>query len=503
MTGPSLTSRLLARNTLYNLLGQGLPLVIAAVALPLVVHQLGPARFGILALGWMILGYVGELGFGRATTKFAAEALGHGDTARLVSVVWGTVVMQLAIGGAGALVIALSAATLTDRILSVPPELSVEALHSFYVLAAGLPVLMVASSVRGVLEAAQRFGAVNAVRVPASGALYLLPLAGVALGLRLPGILALMLLARLVTVVVFSWMAVRLFPALARPRVQVSSLGELFRFGSWAAVSTVLAPLMMYLDRFMLGALAGVAAIAYYAPPFELAVRLSLVPAAVVATLFPAFSMLMARRDTVRLQRLVGQAVAFVLLALGPVAIVLMAGAHDLLELWLGAEFAAEGARALQIMLAGVLINALAYVPFTLIQAIGRPDVTAKLHLVELPVHLLLTWLFISRWGVPGAALAWTARVSIDTVLLFWAAARLHEFPLTALATARIPRAAALLAAFGGGVVLVTGLVPGTWARLGLLAVAFSVMVPILWRWGLGAADRDSLRGLLAAGRTT
>ena len=72
--------RLLAHNTVLNVIGQGLPLLVGVAAMPVVTRGLGPARFGVLALAWALLGYVTvfDLGLGRASTKFSAEALGRG-----------------------------------------------------------------------------------------------------------------------------------------------------------------------------------------------------------------------------------------------------------------------------------------------------------------------------------------------------------------------------------------------------------------------------------------
>ena len=70
---------LLARNTLINLLGLGLPLAAAVVAIPPIVDGLGPERFGILGLIWVFAAWLGllDLGLGRATTHFAAGAAAH------------------------------------------------------------------------------------------------------------------------------------------------------------------------------------------------------------------------------------------------------------------------------------------------------------------------------------------------------------------------------------------------------------------------------------------
>jgi O-antigen/teichoic acid export membrane protein len=94
------------------------------------------------------------------------------------------------------------------------------------------------------------------------------------------------------------------------------------------------------------------------------------------------------------------------------------------LKLWLGAEFAEHSVRVLQWLAVGVFINSLAHVPFALVQGAGRPDLTAKLHIIELPVYLIALWLLIRAWGIEGAAIAWTARVALDALFLFGLARR-------------------------------------------------------------------------------
>jgi len=77
----NISGKLLARNTLLNFIGQILPLIVGVVTIPFVIQGLGTERFGLLSLAWVVLGYfaIFDLGLGRATTKFVAEALGRGD----------------------------------------------------------------------------------------------------------------------------------------------------------------------------------------------------------------------------------------------------------------------------------------------------------------------------------------------------------------------------------------------------------------------------------------
>jgi len=66
------------RNTLFNLLGNVAPLLVAIVTIPVLIRGLEAERFGILALAWVILGYFGvlDLGIGQALNRTISGKLG-------------------------------------------------------------------------------------------------------------------------------------------------------------------------------------------------------------------------------------------------------------------------------------------------------------------------------------------------------------------------------------------------------------------------------------------
>jgi O-antigen/teichoic acid export membrane protein len=96
---------------------------------------------------------------------------------------------------------------------------------------------------------------------------------------------------------------------------------------------------------------------------------------------------------------------------------------------------AAHSFRVLQWLVGGVFLNCLAQIPLALVQGVGRPELTAKLHLFELPFYLLGLWWLISAYGIEGAAIAWTARVGVDALILFVMAKQF--FPGSAFVTGR------------------------------------------------------------------
>ena len=86
-----LTNRnLLARNTVWNLVGHLIPLIVAIFAIPPLIRILGTDRFGVLALAWVIIGYFSlfDLGLGRALTQLVAGKLGADQEEEIPALVW-------------------------------------------------------------------------------------------------------------------------------------------------------------------------------------------------------------------------------------------------------------------------------------------------------------------------------------------------------------------------------------------------------------------------------
>lgn len=173
------------------------------------------------------------------------------------------------------------------------------------------------------------------------------------------------------------------------------------------------------MDRFVIGATISMAAVAYYATPYEVITKLWIVPMALVGVLFPAVATGMAsdREHTVSL---FGRAIEYMIVLLFPVTLIVVTLARDGLGVWLGEEFAKNSTSILQWLAVGVLINSVAAVPFALLQGMGRPDLTAKLHIIEFPLYLGMLWYLLRSYGVFGAAIAWVVRIVVDTALLFY-----------------------------------------------------------------------------------
>ncbi len=338
---------------------------------------------------------------------------------------WTSLSLMLVLGLVGALVLSLLCPWLVREVLNIPEGLQPETLGSFYLLAFSLPFVISTGGLRGLLEAQQRFGLINAVRISMGIFTFLGPLLVLPFSQSLFPVVAVLVVGRLIAWLVHLRLCLSVMPTLGHDiALERTAVGQLVRFGSWMTVTNVLSPLMVYLDRFLIGALVSMAAVAYYAAPFEVVTKLWLIPAALVGVLFPAFAACFVQ-DRSRAAFFFGRGVKYVFLALFPLTLMIVTLAHEGLDLWLGGEFAQNSSRVLQWLAVGVFINSLAQVPFALVQGAGRPDLTARLHLIELPFYLIAIWWLIIGYGIEGAAIAWVARVAVDALFLFGMASRL------------------------------------------------------------------------------
>ena len=163
------SGKLLVRNTIYSLIGQGAPLLVAVFAIPALIKGLGTDRFGILTLAWMVISYFSlfDLGLGRALTQLVAQKLGEGsDEESISALIWTASVLMLGLGVVGTVVLGLLSPWLVYDVLKIPQELQSETLHTFYLLSASVPIVTTSAGFVGVLSALQRFDLINATRIP-------------------------------------------------------------------------------------------------------------------------------------------------------------------------------------------------------------------------------------------------------------------------------------------------------------------------------------------------
>jgi O-antigen/teichoic acid export membrane protein len=498
VTGPAgivTTGRLLARNSALNLFGQALPILAAVLAIPPLMRGLGDERFGVLTLAWAAIGYFSlfELGLGKALTQAVALRLGNGDREGVAGLTWTALVLLVVFGVIGSIVFLAITPVLTTRILNIPPSLRPEAQLAFWILAAALPIVVITGGLRGLIEGHQHFGVATLLRVPMVVFTYLGPLLVLPFSRSLVPAVAVLAVGRIVALMAHLWVAARRYPFLRRPAAFGREPARfLLHFGGWSTVTNIVSPMMVYLDRFVIGAMLTVAAVAHYVIPYEVVVRLLIIPAALTGVMLPALASSIAT-NPMRMRELYDKSLRVVILATFPAVLVAVAFAREGLWLWMGQALPLDSAFVVQWLAFGVFATALAQAPATALQSAGRPDLMAKVHLAELPIYIVLLVTTTRAFGITGVAMAWTVRAMLDAVVLFWIAHRTIAIPLTPRLGGAWPvvvMTAALVAA---------AMLESTPARIAYVSIALVLFAPFGWHAMLHASERDGLRAWVRA----
>lgn len=476
------TGKVLVKNSTINFLGMALPLIVGIIAIPFAIKGLGKEEFGILSIAWVILGYFGLFDFGlsRATTKFVSEMLGKNDILSIPPIIWTSIFVSIILGFIGSIVLFIITSSLVNNILNIPNSLIHQSEITFYILSLSIPFILCSTILRGALEASQRFDLVNLVVIPTSILSFIIPSLSYLFNFNLPIIILLIIITRLCALVIYFFFCLKIFPGL---RGHVSfrkvELKKMFLYGGWVSVTNIISPLLVYMDRFFIGTLISMASVAYYTAPYEVLVRLRIVPSALIGVIFPEFSASSTINDDLRLRNLFIRSTKYILIIIGGMVIILVTYAPLILNTWLGREFSENSSTVFRILAIGVLLNSLSYVPFSLLQGIGRPDLPAKFHIIEFPIYLFSLYFLIKSFGIVGASCAWSLRIIIDALFLFSAVIKIYPMMIEKLVKC-ISYIAFWLLLYGLFIYYSSVLFSNNWGKiisLMIIMITFSVIV--------------------------
>lgn len=412
------------KNALVNIVGVVLPSLVGIVALRFLLDSLGQAAMGVFTLALGLIGISGILDFGlsRGITRYVAHASAAGLDWRSVSAVLVRCLLLLCAIGVlvGALIWSL-VPHLTQWLRCNDAALCYEAVDGFRWVGLSIPFALMSSGILSMLEGQQQFVRVNLVKVPVGFLVFIVPAMIAGHTHSLSWTLSALAVVRIVAFVLCLLMA----PFALADIVRKGSAGELrrlLRFSGWLSVSNLISPFLVYGDRFYLASVVPTSTMALYTVPFDAAYRGTALPLAGLNAVFPALTQAGAMGASRTM--LFGRARDLLFLFwLFPLAIGCLLG-KEVLSIWLGASFADQGWRLFQVVLCGVCLNGFAHLAVAMLHADGRSDLTAKFHVGELAPYAVLVVLLVEWHGVLGAAIAWSARVTADFLLLCLAVGR-------------------------------------------------------------------------------
>jgi O-antigen/teichoic acid export membrane protein len=488
---PASSGSLLARNAIWNLLGNGAPLLVAVVVIPILIRGLGTAQYGTLAIAWGVVGYFGflKVGLDFALAKLVGERVGR-DPQEEIHDLFNTAFVLLMLSGlAGGIVLAALSHTLAYSWLHVPRDLQAPVCTVFRIFAIAMPFVVSGACFVGTLWGYQRYDLANIAGVMTGVLTFAAPVAVLPFSHSLIPIASLWVAVQVLSWLMFLVLCIKVVPGLSfLPRSRRAWVRPLLTFGGWLSIGSLVEPIFLYSDRFLLGAMISLSAVAYYATPLEMVIRLWIISDSLNGALLPAYTASLqtdGKRAMLLLER-IGHYLFPIILA--PVLLIVLLS-KEILTLWIDANFAIHSAMILGWLAIGVLFSSIARVPWTLLIAAHRPDILGKLPLLEVPVYLGFLYLAIRYFGLEGAAITWTSRMVFNCCALHLITWRLLPD------TGRAIRTNAILLLISLPVLAGAALMPQSLpARSVYFVVSLAAILSWMWFFIFSMEERASLR---------
>lgn len=405
----------LIKHSALNLIGKFIPALVGLPAYGYLARALGVELFGIYTLAIIVIGYAGifDAGLTRAIVREIALNRENKSEQRKI-IACGTI--SIFFFGLIAMAVMAACAPLIVKALNISLDKQQDAISSITVLALSIPIFLLNQIWLSILEGNEDFLQLNIQGSVGSVFVSGVPVLLVAFENSIISAVIGLFIARVITLIISAVM-VRDEISRAGLKFDKEVFKRLITFGGWSALTGIISPIMVYFDRFILANMLGAKVVALYSAPAELISKGLIIPSALARSIFPKLAVADNEFEKRKLKRL-GYILIVTVCGFGTLLGMLLA--EIVMTTWMGDGFSGKPVLVLQILLVGFFFNSLAQIPFADIQAKGKSKVAALLHLFVIIPYIIALTLLINFFGIVGAALAWSARVSVDFILLFY-----------------------------------------------------------------------------------
>ena len=401
----------IAKNSFFNIAGYVIPGILSIPILGYMARELGIEEFGLFTIILALVGYASIFDVGITRSVIREIAIFKNNEEEVLKIISTSALLVLILGvAAGVLIIVFS--SIISELMKVSSYAVENFQYSLMLLSLSIPLFLLTQIWCSLLEGREEFLKLNIFKTISSTLVVLLPAIGLMLDSSLLSAVMGLLISRVISILLVLWFCKEYIVKL---KFYKDTFKRLINFGGWSAVSNIISPIMSYFDRFILANKVGSNVVGFYTGPSEAISRIGIFPSAIARTIFPMLSDKEADNKQIK-----KTSYLLVFLSIVPFGIIAAYFAENILDLWLGSQFALKSTLIFQVLVLGLIFNSIAQVPFTSIQAQGGSKVTAILHLFEVIPYVLLLLYLIQYYGLLGAAWAWTIRMFVDMGLLIF-----------------------------------------------------------------------------------
>lgn len=416
------------RKALFNAAGWLLPVLVALIATPWLIRELGAARYGVWALTVMLGGLIPTLDFGFGVAAVRDLARARNDSHVIERVCGELLSLAVVLGAFAWGMIVLGGSAITNALnfdQAVPAD---EAGQLMHLLGPWVAVAFLNGALSALPRAQEHFGALALVGSASSLALWIGATVLASLGTSLPSIMGFGLALQIMvcaSLVVLHWSIAKHWPM---PVASFAALGASWRFALASFTGSLSSLATYHADKALVSIFIGPAAAGLYTASSNVANKLLGLVASLAGVIYPRVSMLHAdgtdRLQVTRLYFVSSRSLMTLTCALAVVGTTL---SERFIDLWLGANATPELILTFRLLILAYALTSTSVVASNVLSGRGNARRGAWFATLGGVMTVLAGLVLIPRFGLVGAGWAGVIGMSQAVVFDLWLAHELRS----------------------------------------------------------------------------
>ena len=399
-------------NTVATIVSVLIPGLLGLWSLKPLLEMLGGETFTILSFFWVYTSHLGffDLGISR-NLGIELPKLPNGEKSKLVNQ---SIRKAFEYSLIGVVVVAL----LLFVIPIFNPQFSVVSqFRVFVVLIVWVPLAVIQMIVRGVFEASESFISAAVFRAYNQSVLFLVPWLMACWGHHdIFQIVLVITVARVLSLLPSFYWLMRQYSLELIKKIEDQAV-VIHRNNQWITLSNVSGIVNGSLDRFVLLSLLGAQAIGAYVFAQDFGIRILVLSSSFALVLLPFFS-----RNQTKLQNhiWVKRGSGLILLSHIGLGLILFFGQTYLKHGFTNMPLAQDVIDFFWIFLLGITANGIGHILLSALHSHRELKLPALWHVISAVLYIPLLYWVVQVFGLTGAAVLWSVRSVIDTIVLYF-----------------------------------------------------------------------------------
>ncbi len=325
------------RNVLFNIVSWFLPLIVAFIATPIIINQIGLKNYGLFSLILGFISYSFTFNVGRAVTKYTAEFRANNQNEKINDVILSGLFVNIFLGFLGFVLIVLMTNWLVVDIFLISEDLKETAKIGFYIAALTIFLTMIGQVFIAVLQGIHRFDLYSGIITIISLFLIVGNLVLVFFNYSIQSLLVWNLITVLFSTIAFFSFSQK-YQKIGSLTLNFSILKSIVKYGLSVTAYQILGSLLLLFERTLITRMFGEESLTFYIVPMALGIYIHSFITSLTIAIFPITSQIKSSENKEKLLSIYMKSSKIVFALVTCLCVIFIAANKVILKLWIGGE---------------------------------------------------------------------------------------------------------------------------------------------------------------------